>query len=603
MDGYTGRLLRVDLSSGTCSDEPLDAQIAADYLGGSGLGARLLDPLITADTDPLAPDAPLLFITGPFVGTRMPSAGRYSVCGLSPQTGFWGEANSGGFFGPELRFSGYDGVLVTGQAPEPVWLSIVDGKPALQAANGLWGLGSYATQVEARHRLGDAKARVACIGVAGERLARMAAIMNDHGRAAARCGLGAAMGAKRLKALAVRGRARVPVADDLALRAVASEIVQDLDQDLAAMSLRLAGTAGYVDMGLMYGDVPIRCYQQGEWSSAADLSGVVMAETLQNGITACYGCPIACGRETRSPSYGLERVDGPEYETVAALGMLTMVSDLEAVISANHLCNLYGLDTISVGATIALALELAERGLLPTRIGDGIELRYGSAETLHGCIHLIARREGLGDLMAEGSAALADYVGQPHLAVTVHRLEVPMHDPRAFSGMAAVYALSPRGACHMQGDIYGVDTGQAPAPELGIEPGDRFDDSQEKGRLVARHMSWRSLYNALILCQFQNPGVQRVLRALEAVLGESLQPADLLRYGMRIETRKRLINLRRGWTRESERLPSALTRSLPGATEGRVPDLQSLLAGAYAEFGWDLETGAPLPETLRALGV
>lgn len=265
MHGYMGQILRVDLSSGRLRDEPLNEALARAYVGGSGLAARYLMDMVDGQTDPLGPDNPLVFMTGPLVGTAMPSAGRYSVCALSPLTGIWGEANSGGFFGPELRFAGYDGILITGVAERPVYLSVVEGRAELHDAAGLWGLDSYAAQERLRQALGDRRARVACIGPAGENLVRMAAVMNDHGRAAARTGLGAVMGAKRLKAIAVRGSARVPLADPERFQALCREVVAGVEEDMAAMSIRLAGTAGYVDLALMYGDMPTRYYQQGEW--------------------------------------------------------------------------------------------------------------------------------------------------------------------------------------------------------------------------------------------------------------------------------------------------------------------------------------------------
>ncbi|HHS96534.1 MAG TPA: aldehyde ferredoxin oxidoreductase [Chloroflexi bacterium] len=594
MDGYVERLLWVDLTERRVWDEPLDEEWARQFVGGSGLAARILYEMVDGDTDPLGPENPLILMTGPLVGTPMPSAGRLSVCALSPLTGIWGESNTGGFVGPELRFAGYDGVVITGRADRPVWLSIVEGRAELHDAADLWGLDSYETQERMRAALNEPKARVLCIGLAGEREVKFAAVMNDHGRAAGRTGMGAVMGAKNLKAVALRGTAKVPVADPDGLKAVVREINANVDEDMAAMALRLAGTAGYVDMALMYGDLPIRYYQQGEWEPASNLSGVLLADQYLTRSTACYRCPIACGRETRAPSYGLEKADGPEYETLGALGSLLMIDDLEAVIYAGHLCNRYGLDTISTGCTIGLAVEMFERGVLTPADTDGLELRYGDAATVHRLIEMIARREGFGDLLAEGSAALADRFGVPDLAVVVNRLEVPMHDPRAFVGMAVTYALSPRGACHMQGDMYGVDTGQGPPVELGVVPGDRFDDSEEKGRIAARQQAWRNLYNAMILCQFQNPGVERVLRALDAVTGWGLEVEDLLRLGKGIVTLKRRLNLRRGLTRANDRLPDLLMRPLAeGGTEGTVPDLDRLLAGAYAEFGWDPQTGTP----------
>ncbi len=603
MHHTTGKLLRVDLDRRAVWDEPLNPAYAADFIGGSGLAARYLLDLVDSETDPLGPENPLIFMTGPVVGTAMPSAGRYSVAGLSPLTGLWGEANAGGFFGPELRFAGYDGVLITGASETPVWLQIVDGVAELRDGTSLWGLDTYATQTEIQKLLDDPKARVACIGPAGEALVPMAAIMNDHGRAAGRTGMGALMGSKRLKAIAVRGSQKPPVADPERLQAAVREIIRETNEDVSALSLRLAGTAGYWDMGLMYGDTPIRYFQQGEWEDAGNLSGVLMVEQFQTRNRACYRCPIACGRETRAPTYSIDTIDGPEYETVGALGALAMVDDLEAVIYAGHLCNVYGLDTISVGATIALACELAERGLLNEEMTGGLTIQYGDPELVHRLIGMIARREGFGDVLAAGNRELAARFGAPELSATVNGLEVPMHDARAFSGMAAVYALSPRGACHMQGDVYGVDIGQGPPVELGVIPGDRFDDSQEKGHTAVRQMAWRSLYNAMTLCQFQNPGVKLILEALNAITDRELDEDELLQIGKRILTVKRLINLRRGLTREDERLPDLLTQPLDGPTDGFVPNQETLLAGAYAELGWNPETGHPTPESLADAGI
>jgi aldehyde:ferredoxin oxidoreductase len=602
MNGYLGKLLYVNLTSGETWDEALDPTMARTYVGGSGLAARLIYPQVDGDTDPLGPDNPLVLMTGPLVGTAMPSAGRCAVCGLSPLTGIWGESNTGGFIGPEMRFSGYDGIVISGQADRPVWLSIVDGVPQIRDASELWGLDAYATQDRAREALGETRARVACIGPAGENQVPMAAVMNDHGRAAGRTGMGALMGAKRLKALALRGTGSVPLADPEGFSDVVREIVRDLDEDLVATALRMAGTAGYVDMGLMYGDMPIRYFQQGEWEDASNLSGVLMAEQYQTGIAACYRCPIACGRETQALRFGAEKVDGPEYETVAAFGSLAMVDDLEGVIYAGHLCNVYGLDTISTGCTIALACEMFERGALTAEDTGGIRIEYGDIETIHRLIKMMAHREGFGDILAEGSEALVARFDVPDLAATVNGLEVPMHDPRAFSGMAVTYALSPRGACHMQGDMYGVDTGQGPAIDVGIVPGDRFEDSERKGRIAARQHLWRTGYNAWTLCQFQNPGAERVLRALNAATGWGLDLDEVMRSAKRIVALKRMLNLRRGLERGDDRLPHVLLKSLgEGGAEGRVPNLETLLAGAYAELGWDPETGVPTREMLSAL--
>ncbi len=604
MIGYMGKILHVDLSKGKLRDEPIKEEYARAFVGGSGLAARIIYDMVDGKTDPLGPENPLVFMTGPLVGTAMPSAGRYSVCALSPLTRIWGEANSGGFFGPELRFAGYDGIVITGCAGSPVWLSIVDGHAELHDASRIWGKDCYETQEKVKSALGDQKARVAGIGVAGENQVKMACIINDHGRAAGRTGMGAVMGSKKFKAVGVRGSAKVTLAEPEKLKSLVRDIIADLDDAILPRALRLAGTASTVDSLIMYGDMPIRYYQQGEWDKASNLSGIVMAEQYQNRIYACYRCPIGCGRETRAPRFGVGKVDGPEYETIASFGSLMMIDDLEAVIYAGHLCNLYGIDTISTGCTIALACEMFQRGIIRPSETGGLDIRYGDIQMIHRLIEMIGRREGFGDVLAEGSAALAERFGVPELAATVKRLEVPMHDARAFAGMAVTYALSPCGASHMQGDMYGVDMGQCEVPELGIEYGDRFESSEEKGRIAARQQVWRNLYNALTLCQFQDIGMKKMLTALKCIAGWDLNAEDLLNMGRRIITLKRMLNIRRGITVADDTLPALLLKPLKeGGTEGNTPNMDVLLKGAYAELGWDTSTGHPARKTLEQLGL
>ena len=600
MHGYLGRLLRVDLSRGAISDEALNEEYARQYVGGSGLAARYLYDVLDATTDPLGPDNPLLFMAGPLVGTSMSSAGRYSVCARSPLTGIWGEANSGGFFGPELRYAGYDGVWIDGAAREPVWLSIIDGQAELRDARNLWGSDLYVTQDRLREALGEARARVACIGLAGEHQVKLAGIANDHGRYAARTGLGAVMGAKNLKAIAVRGHGPIPLHAPDELKAIANQVMALFQEDMASQSLRETGTAAYLNLAHMLGDLPIRYFQLGEHPAADALSGVDMKEQFLRRNRACHKCVIACGRETRAPAYNDDKVDGPEYESLGALGSLLMIFDLQAVIHAHHLCNLYGLDIISMGVTLGLACELFERGLLTPADTGGLEIHYGDAEMFFRLIELTARREGFGAALAEGNAALAARFGVPELSATVNRLEIPMHDPRAYLGTAVTYALSPRGACHMEGDMYELDLGRDNGESIGLVPGDRHENSLEKGRTAARLQAWRNLYNSLTLCQFENPPVPLLVAALNATTGWNLAAEDLIAIGKRIVNIKRRLNFKLGLTRSDDRLPGLLLKPLvEGGAAGFVPDMPVLLSGAYAEFGWDPETGLPPEEPAR----
>jgi aldehyde:ferredoxin oxidoreductase len=596
------RVLHANLSTGVFTESTVDSNTARRVLGGSGWSAAIIAGKAVADIEPLGADNPLIWTTSPIVGTNLPSAGRFSVSAISPLTGLWGESNSGGFFGPELRFAGFDAVEVLGRSDVPVWLLLRDGLAELRDATELMGLDTYQTQDAIREQLGDPGVRVACIGVAGENCVKYASIMNDHGRAAGRCGLGAVMGSKNLKAIAVRGTGTVPVDNPGKLADIVAAIYEHTSEDMAAGAIRMAGTAGYLDMAAMYGDLPIRNFQVGEWEGAGNLSGVRMTEEYLVRGRACFKCPIACGRETRVPKRGLNRVDGPEFETLGALGSMLQIDDLEAVIEAGHLCNVYGLDTISTGGTLALVCELFERGVLDASQTGGMTFRYGEPQMLAPAIDAIARRTGFGVQMAEGSRHVAKEAGVPELAVTVRGMEIPMHDPRAFHGQAVAYVLSSRGACHMQGDMYTVDTGQIELEFLRIEPGDRFESSEAKGRMAARQMIWRTLYNALDWCQFQNPGTDLVVNAVNVVTGWDLSLDELMSTGKRILAVKRWINQQRGSTAKDDCLPPALLVPLEdGGTLGTVPDMRAMLAGAYDELGWNAE-GFVSEETLRVLG-
>jgi len=598
------KYLHINLSAGSIEKKDFDPALARDFIGGSGLAARLLYDLIDQNTDPLGPENPLLFMTGPLVGTAMPAAGRCTISARSPLTGFWGESNTGGFIGPELRFAGYDGMLITGRSDKPCWISVINGEAIIHDAAQLWGQDTYQTQESIRQLLDEPKARITCIGEAGEQLVKMAAVINDHGRAAGRTGMGAVMGSKNLKAIAFRGIGKAPLADPETFKKSVSEILETIKDDISNQALQMAGTAGYVDMALMFGDMPIHYYQQGEWDEASNLSGVLLAENYLTRNIACYNCPIVCGRETKTTKYRVDSVHGPEYETLASFGSLAMIDDLEGVIYAGHLCNVYGLDTISTGSTIALVCDLFEKGILTKKDTGGLEIRFGDVEMTHKLIKLAALREGFGDLLAEGSAALAAHFGVPDLSATVRNLEIPMHDSRAFSGIAPIYALSPRGACHLQGDMYFVDTGQGAPVELDIHPGERFENSEEKGRTAARAQAWRSVYNALIVCHFMNPGASQLLAGLNAATGWDYSLEELMLAGKRIFTLKRILNAKLGSTKADDRLPDFMLKGFPtGGTLGFEPDLKPLLAGAYKEHGWDAINGLPTPATIEKYGL
>ena len=604
MSGYMGKLLVVDLTSGQLKDEPINPTMAHDFVGGAGYAARYLYDELGPDTDPLGPDNTLIFMTGPLVGTRAPSCGRHEVCALSPLTGIWGESNSGGFWGAELRFSGYDGIVVRGRSEKPVWLSIGDGQPpALNDAADLWGLDTYETQQRIRDESDDQKVRVASIGPAGENLVLYAAIMNDHGRAAGRTGMGAVMGSKNLKAIAVRGRKRVPLADKKAFSQTAKEAVQIVCDDISSQVYQQMGTASFVDMSIMWGNMPNKYWSQARFEEATNLSGVSMMESILVRPVPCYGCAVACGREVtlKDTAYAVEIVDGPEYETVAMLGSMLLVDDLPGVAYAGHLCNRYGLDTVSAGSAISLAYLLYDRGFLTSADTGGLALRWGDIETAHVLLDLIARREGLGDLLAEGTKRMAAHFDADDLAVHVNGLEPAAHDPRALSGMAVVYATSPRGACHMQGDMYAVDMGLT-LPEVGIYPGGRFK-TRGKSKIVARVQDWRTLYNSAIMCVFVNPTAPVLVKLLSQATGWSSDIVWWQRTGERIFNLKRAFNNRLGVRRGHDRLPERMLIPMSNGSRGRTPRVETLLEEYYEARNWDWQTGRPSREKLVSLGL
>jgi aldehyde:ferredoxin oxidoreductase len=596
-----GKLLVVDLSAGAWREEPLNAGYARDYLGGSGLGARYLADLLPAAADPFAPANPLIFMTGPLVGTAAPSCGRFEACARSPLTNLWGEGNSGGFWGPELKAAGYDGIILLGQSPAPAVLSIQDGTVALREAGDLWGQDFYATQTALRAQLGE-RTRIVAIGPAGEKRARFAMLMNDHGRCGGRGGLGAVMGSKNLKAIAVRGAQKTPLADPERFAGAAKAALGVIRADIAPQMLRLGGTAFYVDLGMLEGDVPSRYFTQGYFEGAEKLSGSVMADTILIRNRACHRCAVACGRETRLERFGAPVADGPEYETIGAYGTLLLVDDLEAVSYAGHLCNAYGLDTISAGVTIAFMYYLFDQGIVTAKDLDGLEPRWGDIGPALRMTELIGRREGIGDLLAEGSRIVGRHFGVEELAVQVNGMEVPMHDPRAYVGMGLTYATSPRGACHMQGDMYMLDNGEM-VEELGQEAGDKGDNSPAKARMAALRQDWRAVTNALIQCHLVNPPLEHLLGMLNAATGWDVDAGELGRIGARSFNLKRLLNFRLGLPAGADRLPKLLMQPLAeGGAAGVTPDMDVLLPAYYAARGWD-DQGRPTPAKLAELGL
>jgi aldehyde:ferredoxin oxidoreductase len=416
--------------------------------------------------------------------------------------------------------------------------------------------------------------------------------------------MGAVMGSKNLKAIAAGGHQSVPLADESRFKAAVQEVIEAVKDDVRAQFLSAGGTSSAIDTTMWMGDPPNKYYTLDLWEPIAQLGGATMAETILASKKPCYRCVIGCGRVTSiAGRHALQKIDGPEYETSIAFGSLILSDDLPATAYASHLCNAYGLDTISTGATIAFAYYLYDQGILSQADTGGLELKWGDVDTALALIEPIALRQGFGAVLAEGSRSVGNKYGVEELAVQVNGMEVPMHDPRAFVGMGLVYATSPRGACHNQGDMYLVDLG-APVPELDIQLGDRLESSAEKALMTMRTMDWRTLYNSLIMCVFCNPPVDAILELLNAATGWSLQINDLLPLGERATNLKRLLNGKLGLSAQNDRLPRLLLQPLPtSGAETRVPDMDVLLPAFYRVRGWDPQSGMPTAEKLRELGL
>lgn len=607
--GYAGKYLLVDLSAGSWSDFTVDEEILRDYLGGSSLAAKLFFDRYPLDADPLSGQNPLMIMTGPMVGSGFPGTSRFSICAKAPQTGIWGESACGGTFGPELKRAGYDGLVVEGISSAPVTLCIVDGKVELQDASSLWGKDVYETTDALKEK--DARFKVLTIGAAGENLVKIASIGNDKGHFSGRTGLGAVMGSKKLKAIVVRGSAKPLKADEERYKTAFKSAITEVKESALADGLHLMGSDANMDLGMVSGDVPIKNWTVGEaFDLSSNLSGPTMREKYLTKEHACANCPVACKRVVKVDDgpYKTEEGPGPEYETCGTFGTMMMNPDLAAVIKANELCNRYGLDTISCGSTIALAMELYEKGILSKGDLDGIDLTWGNMEAVMPLIRKIAYREGIGDILAEGSLRAARRIGKGAEEYVVHvkGLEAPMHDPRGFHGMGLAYMMSNRGACHLQHAVLATEQGMASWPELFDMKDDYVGTTSEgKAMLVYNSENYGILGNSLSICHYLVDILkpETILEAFNAITGFGLDKESLLKTGMRDWTLKRGINNLLGITKKDDALPKKLLTALEeGGAAGSVPDVELLLSEYYAVRGLD-DRGYPLPEKLTELGL
>ncbi len=589
MNGWMGRIVKVDLGSGRQEEVPVSAETRRRFLGGRGLGTQLYGDMCPATIDPFAADNALVFMTGPLTGTVMTS-GRYEVVSRSPLTGTICDSSSGGSFGAALKGAGLDGLVVTGRADHPVYLYVHDGEVEVRDAATLWGLDTQKTQ-KAVQELTAAKAAVACIGPAGENRVLFAAIMNDKDRAAGRGGMGAVMGAKNLKAIAALGNRAISIADPDGYRAMAARLDRAVDKNpVTGKSLQVLGTSVLVNIINAHGMFPTENFRRGVFNDAEGISGEKIAESLLQRQSACFKCPIGCGRATRTKN---REGEGPEYETVWAFGANLGISDLAAIAEANYACNELGLDTITMGGTLGCAMELCETGAW----NGGFH--WGDTGKLAKWVQDTAYRRGAGAELALGSKRLAAKYGAPELAMQVKGMEIPAYDPRGAQGMALAYATSSRGGCHMRGYMI--------MPEILGHPVflDRFATAG-KPEIVALIQDISAVVDSAVLCRFLQfaMGISTISEMLRTVTGLDFSDEELMSVGRRIYTLERLFNNRAGFTRADDTLPPRFFNEefMTGSSRHRLVRLDETLDRYYAVRGWDSQ-GAPLPATLVELGL
>ena len=600
MDGWIGKVLRVNLSTDKVSTEALDPDLAKDYIGARGLGTKIMTDEVDPKVDPLSPENKLIFVPGPLTGTFAPSAGRYTVVTKGALTGAIASANSGGTWGPALKFAGYDAVIIEGAAPKPVYLWIKNAKVEIRDASHLWGKDVPETSDAIRAETDD-DAKIACIGPAGENRVLFACIMNDLHRAAGRSGVGAVMGSKNLKAIAVVGTGAVTCADP---KAFESAVVKARDKihkhPVGGTGLRLYGTDVLTNILNQIGGYPTKNYQDGHFPTADKLGGETLAATLLQRPKGCFSCIISCGRVTKvtNPKYAGEG-EGPEYETSWGFGGDCCIDDLDAVTKANYLCNEYGMDAISMAVTVACAMELYEMGLITKEDTGGIALEWGNAEAMVEVTRLTGIGEGFGKKLALGSYRLAESCGHPELSMTVKKQEIPAYDARAVQGIGLNFATANCGAAHVRG--YTI------APEVLGNPVKVDKDTIEgKPALVILFQNLTAALDATGACLFTTFGIgaDELAEMLGAVTGVGYTSEDFMKCGDRIWNLERQWNLNAGLTANDDTLPPRLLKEpiKTGASKGKLSRLPEMLPEYYELRGWD-KNGVPTASKLGELGL
>jgi aldehyde:ferredoxin oxidoreductase len=622
--GYWNRILRINLTDGSRRTEELDDAVMRKYLGGRGLALRYMFQETRPGLEPFSPENPLIFATGALTGAAGPAIPRYTVISKSPLTGGLGASEAGGFWGPELKFAGYDAIIIEGRAQNPVYISIRDDTVEIRDARHVWGLEALPAETKIRDELADAKTRVLMIGPAGERLVRFANTGNELGHYNGRNGLGAVMGSKNLKAIAVRGTKKIPIADEAAFREITREFARTFKDNKQGWTLYEYGTPATVDSLVGFGALPTNNWDTGLTDESSRLFCDRYNEEILTGRKGCFACAIRCKRVVSVKREALavdSRYGGPEYETIAALGSNCGIHDFTVIAKGNELANRYGMDTISLGMTISFAMKCYTEGILTDEDTGGIGLDFGNNDAFLSVIELIARREGIGDLLAEGSFRAAERIGKgaEKYLVTVKKQEVPMHDPRIKTGVGIGYAVSDIGADHMVSahDPFFADGKSAVflgLKALGVEhPADIFEMTRNKARNFAIAARYWRMQDCLGCCHFgfspRGPmSIERLVDMINAITGWNTEIAELLTGGERAITLSRIYNHREGFSERDDLLPEKFTRDMKdGPYRDRLgietSGFYRMRSDFYEEMGWDRETGYPRAERTAELGI
>jgi len=601
--GYVGKFLRVNLSSGSIRNDKIPEATLRDYIGGRGLGVKILYDELKPGIDPLSPENKIIILTGPVTGTPAPESGRWCSVTKSPLTGTIHDSHSGGDFGVYMKFAGVDGVVFEGASRKPVYLWIEDGDAELRDASKLWGKDAFATTDDIIGS--DKNTRVACIGPAGENLVKFGNIINEKFRAAGRGGHGAVFGSKKLKAIAVRGDKPPPVANGEALRQVNVDVLKKIHEMSATGDLlpRL-GTAALVNTINEDGGYPTRNFQSGVFATADRTSGDTLKDTLLTGTMGCWGCVIKCGRVSKVPPWSpySGKGEGPEYETIWSMGAQCGVDNLEAITKANYVSNELGLDSIEMGNLIGLAMEMYEKGFIPAELTRGLDLTFGNPQALVELTWRTAVRSGLGDDLAEGGVSFATKFKAPELFMGARGQGFPAYDPRAYQGHALGYATSNRGGCHLRGYmIAGEAVGEICGEKISLDP----LVTEGKAKWLKIFQDLYSACDSLIICKFNTfaIGAKEFAPTLSAVTGWNYSPDDIMKVGERIYNLERAFNAREGKGLEKDTLPKRfLETPLPeGPRKGQTVKLDQMLREYYDLRGW--RGGVPTKAKLRELGL